>query len=140
MSYTHFEFFEALLRSPTADLARSQLSPQLLSPQKLVTRRLPPRGLPRAEVRVQANRLWWPCTLTAMEIEVQKLVVRGYALSMDGYSSASGQSLDNPFGKDGLAIMDWAAICSARCVGLGLTRNGKVGGAPIRRTTRRFLW
>ncbi|MES2830507.1 MAG: dihydrofolate reductase family protein [Pseudomonadota bacterium] len=39
---------------------------------------------------------------------MQKLVVRGYALSIDGFSSAQGQSLENPFGKDGLAIMDWA--------------------------------
>jgi len=39
---------------------------------------------------------------------MQKLVVRGYALSLDGFSSAPGQSLENPFGKDGLAIMDWA--------------------------------
>ena len=35
-------------------------------------------------------------------------MVRGYALSIDGFSSAAGQSLENPFGKDGLAIMDWA--------------------------------
>ena len=39
---------------------------------------------------------------------MQKLVVRGFALSLDGFSSAPGQSLENPFGKDGLAIMDWA--------------------------------
>ena len=39
---------------------------------------------------------------------MQKLVVRGYALSIDGFSSAPGQSLENPFGKDGLALMDWA--------------------------------
>ncbi|WP_027467937.1 dihydrofolate reductase family protein [Deefgea rivuli] len=39
---------------------------------------------------------------------MQKLVVRGYALSIDGFSSALGQSLENPFGKDGLALMDWA--------------------------------
>ena len=38
----------------------------------------------------------------------QKLVVRGYALSLDGFSSAPGQSLQNPFGTGGLAIMDWA--------------------------------
>ena len=41
-------------------------------------------------------------------IKMQKLVVRGYALSLDGFSSASGQSLENPFGNGGLAIMDWA--------------------------------
>lgn len=39
---------------------------------------------------------------------MQKLVVRGYALSIDGFSSAAGQSLENPFGKDGLVVMDWA--------------------------------
>lgn len=39
---------------------------------------------------------------------MQKLVVRGYALSIDGFSSAPGQSLENPFGKDGLVLMDWA--------------------------------
>lgn len=39
---------------------------------------------------------------------MQKLVVRGYALSIDGFSSAPGQSLENPFGQDGLALMDWA--------------------------------
>ena len=38
----------------------------------------------------------------------QKLVVRGFALSLDGFSSAPGQSLQNPFGTGGLAIMDWA--------------------------------
>lgn len=39
---------------------------------------------------------------------MQKLVVRGYALSIDGFSSAAGQSLENPFGKGGLALMEWA--------------------------------
>ena len=38
---------------------------------------------------------------------MQKLVIRGYALSIDGFSSAPGQSLENPFGKDGLVLMDW---------------------------------
>ena len=38
---------------------------------------------------------------------MQKLVVRGYALSIDGFSSAQGQSLENPFGVKGLALMDW---------------------------------
>lgn len=40
--------------------------------------------------------------------KTQKLVVRGYALSLDRFSSASGQSLQNPFGHGGLAIMEWA--------------------------------
>ena len=39
---------------------------------------------------------------------MQKLVVRGYALSLDGFSSAPGQSLENPFGTGGLTLMDWA--------------------------------
>jgi dihydrofolate reductase len=39
---------------------------------------------------------------------MQKLVVRCFALSMDGFGCAQGQNLENPFGKDGLAIMDWA--------------------------------
>ncbi len=39
---------------------------------------------------------------------MQKLVVRGYALSIDGFSSAPEQSLENPFGKDGLSLMEWA--------------------------------
>jgi len=37
-----------------------------------------------------------------------KLVVRGYAMSLDGYTAALGQSLENPFGAGGLTIMDWA--------------------------------
>ena len=49
-----------------------------------------------------------PLLLSSKETEMQKLVVRAYALSIDGFSSAQGQSLENPFGKDGLAIMDWA--------------------------------
>lgn len=39
---------------------------------------------------------------------MQKLVVRGFALSLDGFSSAHGQSLKTPFGQDGLVIMEWA--------------------------------
>ncbi len=39
---------------------------------------------------------------------MQKMVVRCYAPSIDGSSSAEGQSLENPLGKDGLEIMDWA--------------------------------
>lgn len=37
---------------------------------------------------------------------MQKLVVRCFALSLDGFSSAPGQSLQQPFGKGGLTIMD----------------------------------
>ena len=49
-----------------------------------------------------------PFLLISKETEMQNLVVRAYALSIDGFSSAQGQSLENPFGKDGLTIMDWA--------------------------------
>lgn len=37
-----------------------------------------------------------------------KLVVRGYTMSLDGFTAAPGQSLENPFGIGGLSIMDWA--------------------------------
>jgi dihydrofolate reductase len=37
-----------------------------------------------------------------------KLVVRCYTLSLDGYTSALNQSLENPFGIGGKVIMDWA--------------------------------
>lgn len=37
-----------------------------------------------------------------------KLVVRGYTISLDGYTSAPDQSLENPFGVGGKVIMDWA--------------------------------
>ena len=37
-----------------------------------------------------------------------KLVVRGYTMSLDGYTAAPGQSLENPFGVGGMPIMDWA--------------------------------
>lgn len=37
-----------------------------------------------------------------------KLVVRSFALSLDGFSAAPGQSQNEPFGKDGLRLMDWA--------------------------------
>ncbi len=39
-----------------------------------------------------------------------KLVVRGFAISLDGFSAAPGQSLEEPFGKDGLRLMDWALV------------------------------
>lgn len=41
-------------------------------------------------------------------MNMQKLVVRCFALSLDGFSSAPGQSLQQPFGEGGLTIMDWA--------------------------------
>lgn len=37
-----------------------------------------------------------------------KLVVRSFAISLDGFSAAPGQSCSAPFGKDGLKLMDWA--------------------------------
>jgi dihydrofolate reductase len=36
-----------------------------------------------------------------------KLVVRCFAISLDGFSAAPGQSEKEPFGKDGLKIMNW---------------------------------
>lgn len=37
-----------------------------------------------------------------------KLVARCIAISLDGYSAAKGQTLEAPFGKDGLRLMKWA--------------------------------
>jgi len=37
-----------------------------------------------------------------------KLVVRGFAVSLDGYSAAEGQTREAPFGRDGLRLMNWA--------------------------------
>lgn len=37
-----------------------------------------------------------------------KLVARCFTLSLDGFSAARDQSLENPFGTDGIRIMDWA--------------------------------
>lgn len=37
-----------------------------------------------------------------------RLVVRAFAVSLDGYSAAEGQTLDAPFGRGGLRLMDWA--------------------------------
>jgi dihydrofolate reductase len=39
---------------------------------------------------------------------MQKLVVRAFAVSLDGYSAAPAQSLEEPFGRKGLRLMDWA--------------------------------
>jgi dihydrofolate reductase len=36
-----------------------------------------------------------------------KLVVRCFTISLDGFSAAPGQSLKEPFGKDGLRLMNW---------------------------------
>ncbi len=37
-----------------------------------------------------------------------KLVARCITLSLDGFSAAKGQTLQAPFGKDGLRLMEWA--------------------------------
>ncbi len=37
-----------------------------------------------------------------------KLVVRSFAISLDGFSAAPGQSQEAPFGKNGLRLMGWA--------------------------------
>ncbi len=37
-----------------------------------------------------------------------RLVVRSFAISLDGFSAAPGQSQEAPFGRDGLKLMDWA--------------------------------
>jgi len=37
-----------------------------------------------------------------------RLVVRCFAVSLDGYSAAPGQSQKEPFGRDGLRLMTWA--------------------------------
>ena len=39
---------------------------------------------------------------------MQKLVVRAFAVSLDGFSAAPAQSLEEPFGRNGLRLMDWA--------------------------------
>jgi dihydrofolate reductase len=36
-----------------------------------------------------------------------KLVVRAFAVSLDGFSAAPGQSESAPFGRNGLKVMDW---------------------------------
>lgn len=36
-----------------------------------------------------------------------KLVVRCFGISLDGFSAAPGQSMEAPFGKDGLRLMNW---------------------------------
>lgn len=52
-----------------------------------------------------------------------KLVVRSFAISLDGFSAAPGQSLEAPFGKGGLRLMDWAMGTKFFC-----NMFGKPGG------------
>lgn len=52
-----------------------------------------------------------------------KLVVRAFAVSFDGYSAAEGQTLEAPFGKDGLRLMNWAFATKKFC-----TMFGRPGG------------
>jgi dihydrofolate reductase len=44
-----------------------------------------------------------------------KLVVRNFAVSLDGFSAAPGQSKDAPFGKNGLRLMGWAFATKFFC-------------------------
>jgi len=37
-----------------------------------------------------------------------RLVVRAFAISLDGFSAAPAQRFEEPFGKNGLRLMDWA--------------------------------
>jgi dihydrofolate reductase len=39
---------------------------------------------------------------------VPKLVVRAFAMSIDGFSAAKGQTLQEPFGRGGRRVMGWA--------------------------------
>jgi dihydrofolate reductase len=41
-------------------------------------------------------------------VHMPRLVVRCFAVSLDGYSAARGQTLEAPFGTGGLKLMDWA--------------------------------
>lgn len=53
-----------------------------------------------------------------------KLVVRSFAISLDGFSAAPGQSQEAPFGKDGLRLMNWAFKTKFFCA-----MFGREGGA-----------
>lgn len=39
---------------------------------------------------------------------MSKLVVRAFSISLDGYGAAPEQSLENPFGKGGMVLPQWA--------------------------------
>ena len=55
---------------------------------------------------------------------MSKLVVRCFAISLDGFSAAPGQSQEAPFGVDGLRLMNWAFATK-----FFSTMFGKPGGA-----------
>ena len=38
---------------------------------------------------------------------MQRLVVRSFAISLDGYGAGTGQSLENPLGVRGMELMEW---------------------------------
>jgi dihydrofolate reductase len=52
-----------------------------------------------------------------------KLVARAITISLDGYTSALHQSLENPFGVGGMKLMDWAFATRTFC-----KMFGKEGG------------
>lgn len=52
-----------------------------------------------------------------------RLVVRSFTISLDGFSAAPGQSLEEPFGHKGIRLMDWAF--PTRCF---TQMFGKTGG------------
>ena len=56
-----------------------------------------------------------------------RLVVRSFALSLDGYSAAPQQSADAPFGKGGLRLMDWAFATQFFTARFGLPGPGSEG-------------
>ncbi|MCX6154185.1 MAG: dihydrofolate reductase family protein [Candidatus Kapabacteria bacterium] len=39
---------------------------------------------------------------------MQKLVVRCFTISLDGYSASTNQTLEQPFGENGIRLMNWA--------------------------------
>ena len=49
-----------------------------------------------------------PIKLFKEKEPMPNLVVRSFAISLDGFSAAPGQSQKAPFGKDGLKLMNWA--------------------------------
>jgi hypothetical protein len=60
-----------------------------------------------------------------------RLVVRSFAVSLDGFSAAPGQRLEAPFGEDGLRLMSW--VLATRSFN---EMFGRTGGAA---TVRQYL-